>query len=331
MVRVAINIVTYNSAKHIDHCLESVFRQEYQDFAVTVLDNHSTDDTVARLEHWRDLGLRIIPLGSNLYYAQAHNIGIQQTQSDYVLTLNPDVVLRPDYLLHVVNVFDRSLRIGSVNGKLLLKELECASGSTMASEGRAPLIDGAGLLMLKSRRPYLRGNREPGDTSCLQPQYIFGADGAAAAYRRAMLEDVAIDGEYFDSEFVMYREDVDLAWRAQLYGWDSYYVPEAVGYHVRGFHLNQSRSGVPAYIKRQSVKNGWLLIIKHDTPKSLLRDCFSLIPYQAKILAGILTVERTSLPAVVDTLKLLPSMRRKRREIHRRRRRSEEAMRRWFE
>jgi hypothetical protein len=88
---------------------------------------------------------------------------------------------------------------------------------------------------------------------------------------------------------------------------------------------------VPAYLKRQSVKNGWLLIIKYDNPQSLLRDCFAVIPYQAKILAGILTVERTSLPAVADTLKLTPSMRRKRREIRQRRRRSREDIRRWFE
>jgi GT2 family glycosyltransferase len=332
VAQVAINIVTYNSAGDIDRCLESVFQQDYRDFAVTVLDNHSTDTTMARLERWRDSGLRVTPLRANLYYARAHNIGIHETQSDYVLTLNPDVVLRPDYLRHAVNAFDRSPRIGSVNGKLLLTStLKYASDGSPMSGNTAPLIDGAGLKMLKSRRPYLRGNREPSDGSCLQPQYIFGADGAAALYRRAMLQDVAMDGEYFDSEFVMYREDVDLAWRAQLYGWDSYYVPEAVGYHVRGFHLNQSRHEVPAYLKRQSVKNGWLLIIKYDNPQSLLRDCFAVIPYQAKILAGILIVERTSLPAVADTLRLMPSMRRKRREIRQRRRRSEEAMRRWFE
>jgi GT2 family glycosyltransferase len=332
VARVAINIVTYNSAGNIDRCLESVFQQDYRDFAVTVLDNQSTDDTLARLERWKDSEIRVIPLHANLYYVRAHNIGIHETQSDYVLTLNPDVVLRPDYLRRAVKAFERSSRIGSVNGKLLLTStLESASDDSLMSGSFAPLIDGAGLKMLKSRRPYLRGNREPSDGSCLQPQYIFGADGAAATYRRTMLEDVALDGEYFDPEFVMYREDVDLAWRAQLYGWDSYYVPEAVGYHVRGFHLNQSRHEMPAYLKRQSVKNGWLLIIKHDDPGSLLRDCFAVIPYQMKILTGILTVERSSLLAVADTVKLMPSMRRKRREIRQRRRRSREDIRRWFE
>jgi GT2 family glycosyltransferase len=332
VARVAINIVTYNSAKVIDRCLESVLRQKYRNFVVTVLDNHSTDDTLARLARWRDFGARIILLSENLYYARAHNIGIQETQSDYVLTLNPDVVIRPDYLSHVVAAFDRSNTIGSVNGKLLLAETVPSGEGGMASAGTTPpLIDGAGLMMLKSRRPYLRGNRKPSDTSCLQPQYIFGADGAAAAYRRSMLEDVAIDGEYFDAEFVMYREDVDLAWRAQLYGWDTYYTPEAVGYHVRGFHLNQSRRQVPPYIKRQSVKNGWLLVIKNDTPGALFRDGFAFLPYQARILAGILTIEHSSLPAMVNVLKLMPSMWRKRTEIRRKRRRSEEAMRRWFE
>ena len=146
-----------------------------------------------------------------------------------------------------------------------------------------------------------------------------------------MLDDTVIEGEYFDNDFVIYREDVDLAWRAQLYGWDAYYVPQAVGYHVRGFHPGQSRRSIPNHLKRQSVKNGWLLVIKNDTLDSVLRDSLYVGPYQLKVIAGMLGMERSSLGAIPDTLKLLPRMRNKRREIQAGRRRADEELRRWFE
>ena len=328
MARVAINIITHNSADHLDACLHSVFEQEYRDFQVTVIDNGSTDDTLTRLHQWEDRGARVVSLTQNHYYARAHNMALRETDSDFVLTLNPDVVIRSDYLSRVLPAFSLSVSIGSVNGKLLLPT---GPGNEMDRPDGEAWIDGAGLMMLKSRRPYLRGNRQPGDTHCVSAQYIFGADGACATYRRAMLDDVAVDGEYFDEDFVMYREDVDVAWRGQLYGWDTYYVPDAVGHHRRGFHLGQSRRSIPQYLKRQSVKNGWLLLIKNDTLQSITRDIPYIAPYEAKIMAGLLTFEHSSLGAIPDLLALLPRMRQKRAQIQARRRRSEEDMRRWFE
>ncbi len=332
MPRFAINIVTFNSARSINTCLESVFGQECRDFGVTVIDNGSTDDTMARLEHWRELGARVMSMGRNLYYARAHNTGIRETDSEFVLTLNPDVVMRPDYLLQVAQAFALSPRIGSVNGKLmLLQALPVGLEETLALDSSELVVDGAGLMMLRSRRPFLRCHRALAMSGCVEPRYIFGADGACAAYRRAMLEDTAIEGEYFDEDFVIYREDVDLAWRAQLYGWDSYYMPAAMGYHMRGFHLGQNRRSIPAYIKRQSVKNGWLLLIKNDTLRALVQNVPSIVLYQAKILGGLLTIEQRSLPAVVDVIRLWPRMQRKRAVIQSRRVRTDHEMHAWFE
>lgn len=328
----AINIVTHNSSARIDTCLESVFGQECRDFSVTVIDNGSTDGTLASLDRWRTRGIRVISLPRNLYYARAHNIGIRETSSDLVLTLNPDVIMWPDYLGQVARTFDLSPRIGSINGKLLLLTSPPARVDEVFSlRSSELLVDGCGLKMFRSRRPFLRCNREPAMSRCVEPRYIFGADGACAAYRRAMLEDTAIDGEYFDEDFVMYREDVDLAWRAQLYGWDSYFAPAAMGYHMRGFHPGQSRRSIPAYIKRQSVKNGWLLLIKNDTPRALMRNLPSIVRYQARIFAGLLTIEHSSLPAMFDVLGLWPRMRKKRAVIQTRRTRTDDEMCSWFE
>ncbi|MGI8824310.1 MAG: glycosyltransferase family 2 protein [Chloroflexota bacterium] len=328
----AINIVTYNSASVIDACLTSVTAQDYANFSVTVIDNDSRDNTRDVLEPWRNRGIHVLTNDANLYYSRAHNYGIHETDSEFVLTLNPDVIIRPDFLARVVNAFDRHPRIGSINGKLLLLDSTRTDFSTLAAlPVDTMLIDSAGLMMFRSRRPFLRGNRKPAGSTCMEPAHIFGADGACAAYRRTMLDDVAVEAEYFDNDFVIYREDVDLAWRARLYGWDAYYLPEAVGYHVRGFHPGQSRRSIPNHLKRQSVKNGWLLVIKNDTPRSVLRDSLYIAPYQLKVLAGLVSIERSSLGAMLDLLKLIPRMRQKRAEIQAKRRRSNDEMQPWFE
>jgi hypothetical protein len=145
-----------------------------------------------------------------------------------------------------------------------------------------------------------------------------------------MLEDVAVDGEVFDEDFVMYREDVDLAWRSQLLGWDAYYEPAAVGYHVRGFHLGHERRSMSRFLRRQSVRNGWLLLVKNETWSSLLRDSSYILPYQARIAAGLVTVEPTSLPALIDAIRLWPKMVAKRRLIQTRRRRNEAELDAWL-
>ncbi len=332
MPHFAVNIVTYNSAGSIDTCLDAVFGQEYRDFSVTVIDNGSTDGTLDRLARRSAQSIRILPMERNLYYARAHNIGIRETTSDLVLTLNPDVIIRPDYLEQIAQAFALSPGIGSVNGKLLLLTFQPRSVDEVFSLDISEMVvDGAGLMMLRSRRPFLRCHRKPASLCGDRAHYIFGADGACAAYRRAMLEDTNVDGEYFDEDFVIYREDVDLAWRAQLYGWDSYYAPAAVGYHVRGFHLGGSRHTIPPFVKRQSVKNGWLLPIKNDTPGAFFRQTPAVLRYQAKIVAGLLTVEHSSIPAITDVIALWPRMQRKRALIQARRVRTDAEMSKWFE
>ncbi len=331
MPRVSINVVTFNSADRIDGCLRSVAAQTLSDYEITVIDNASTDATLDRLATWERRGVRVIANTTNAYYARGHNQALRETAGEIVLTLNPDVVIRSDYLASVVAIFDRFPGVGSVNGKLLLVP-PGGLGPALTRQPVDPdaLVDGTGLVISRGRRPALRGNRQLAATHCLDPAEIFGVDGACAAYRRAMLDKIAIDGEVFDEDFAIYREDVDLAWRAQLLGWESRYEPSAVGYHVRRFHVGQRRREIPPDLKRHSVKNGWLLLLKNDDPGSLLRDLPHILPYQLKILTGLVTIEPTSLGAIADTVRLLPRMRRKRAWIHERRRRSPTEMRRWF-
>jgi len=112
-----------------------------------------------------------------------------------------------------------------------------------------------------------------------------------------MIQDVSVCGEFFDTDFFSYREDADLAWRAQLLGWKCLYTPEAVAYHVRSVLPENRRSTVPA-INMHSVKNRWLLRLKNVT-WSVYRHHW--LPITARDLAAVLacfTIETTSLPGL---------------------------------
>src|SRR4030095_12141583 len=94
-------------------------------------------------------------------------------------------------------------------------------------------LDSTGIIMLREQRHLDRGAGETDNGQYENPEDIFGPSGAAALYRRATLDDVAINGQYFDEDFFAFREDADLAWRCRLLGWNSIYVPAAVALHRR--------------------------------------------------------------------------------------------------
>jgi GT2 family glycosyltransferase len=87
------------------------------------------------------------------------------------------------------------------------------------------VVDSTGIYFNPMLRHLDRGSQEVDNGHYLQYEYVFGATAAAALYRRAMIEDISLDGEFFDSDFFVYREDADVAWRAQLMGWKCLYAP----------------------------------------------------------------------------------------------------------
>ncbi len=301
-IKISVHLVTYNSADPIEMCLDSLLGQQGVDFGVLVVDNASTDDTVARVQK---KGVEVVVNSENWGYSAAHNLAISRTQSDYVLTLNPDVWLAPGYLATMVGTLDENPKLGSAAGLLLRVE----------KLGETPQwIDSTGLLMSRSRRQLLRNSGDPVAKTPLQSDAVFGPDGAAAIYRRAMLEDIAINGEIFDEDFFMHKEDVDVCWRAQLRGWQSLYVPEAVGHHIRGFRPGQ-RERVSADMRFLGVRNRYLLMLKNEIMPHFWRDAPAILWYDLKIWGFILLKERASLRAFGSVWSLRKRMMAKRRII----------------
>ena len=122
MARVAIHVLTHNSAGQIDACLACLLGQDFPDLVVIVIDNGSHDATLARLALWQARGVRVVAHAANLYYARAHNRAIAGSDAEIIFTVNPDVLLAPSFVSRVVAVFDRAPEVGAVNGRLLLLE-----------------------------------------------------------------------------------------------------------------------------------------------------------------------------------------------------------------
>ena len=299
--KVSVCIVTYNSAQDIEDCLHAVQRQSFPLASIVVVDNASTDGTREVLARCGD-GIRLILNERNNGFAGGQNQAIAASApSDYVLVLNPDVSLDPDYIAEIVAIMERDPRIGSAAGMLVRAD-------------RPDTMDSAGLVLRQDRNAADLAAGEP-TADWTSPREIFGVSGAAAVYRRAMIEDVSDGGQFFDEDFFAYKEDVDVAWRARHLGWTAVYVPSARAVHRRGWKPG-GRRAVPIFVRRHSYQNRFFTVIKNEPAGPHL---FLLLPrlllIEAAKLCYILLFEPGLLACWPRILKLLPAMLGKRRRL----------------
>jgi len=318
---VSVTIVTYNSREYLEPCLASVFQQTFSPIEVVVVDNASLDGTRPILARYEDR-IRVLYNNSNVGFAAAQNRAIGASTGNWVLVLNPDVVLQPGFIEHLVEAAEMDPRAGTVCGRML------AIGRDLKPLAE-PLIDTAGIYFTPELRHFDRGWHEPDDGRFRQMEYVFGASAAAAMYRRGMIADVANRDQFFDPDFFSYREDADVSWRAQLLGWRCLYVPGAEAYHVRSVGPGNRRA-VPGIINMHSVKNRFLMRIKSTTGGLYGRFWAPITMRDIVVIGGCLLWEPRSLPAFWRVAKCLPRALRERRRIMSRRKVSDESLAPWF-
>ena len=325
-VRVVVSLVTYNSAPYLEPCLTSLESQTLTGLDIRLWDNASRDDTLEIAGRHRSLFTEIHASDENAGFCGAHNRIIASTSSDFVLVVNPDVKLAPDFVEKLVGALEADPAAGSATGKLFRWSPDRTTAAELLEK---PLLDTTGMYFTRNQRHLDRGAGRPDHGQYDRLEYVFGASGAAALYRRSMLEDVKVGGGYFDEAFFAYREDADLAWRAQWLGWRCLYVPDATGHHVR-FVTPERRSSLPPDINMHSFKNRFLLRIRNMDMGTYARYFLPITARDIAALAYILLREQRSLRACPLFMKAFPGAWAARRELFRRRRVTGREMRSWF-
>jgi len=187
---VSILITTFNSAPFIERCLDSVERQSYRPLEIIVVDNASTDVTQELLAK-RGTEIKAVYNDTNIGFAAAQNQAEQGAQGSWLLSLNPDVVLSPNFIAEAVSMGELNPKIGAVCGKVL-------RWNPGSDPEFSDVVDSTGIYFLPNLRHLDRGAGEADRGQFEQAEYVFGATGAAALYRRSMVEDISVSGEFFD-------------------------------------------------------------------------------------------------------------------------------------
>jgi len=294
---VSVIVVNWNGKEYLGPCLSSLLTQTYPSYEVILVDNGSTDGSIAYVQE-RFPQVKVIANGTNIGFAGGNNVAIKVTSGEYVATVNNDTVAHPRWLDELMRGAQSEPSVGMVASKILFHH-------------RRDVIDSAGIAVDKAGIGWnLRhGERDNGQSE--EPAEVFGACAAAALYRRAMLNEVGL----FDEDFFAYYEDVDLAWRARLRGWRCLYNPRAIVYHV---HSATGGEG-PSKNRLLGRNKVWTIVKNYPSPHVLLFLPLILLYDWAAIWYTLSRGDVSAVEGRLAALRLLPKMLRKRTEIQKKR------------
>lgn len=209
---VTIIIPNYNGYAFLKDCLDALAAQLTKDVHVLVVDNGSTDESVSFLKERKEV--ETIFLTRNTGFCGAVNAGIRASHTKYVILLNNDTKVCPGYVDALVRTMEQDTRIFSASAKML--------------QMHAPeLIDDAGDEYCALGWAFSRGKGKKAERYD-KPAEVFAACGGASIYRRQVFEEIG----YFDDHHFAYLEDIDIGYRARIFGYRNVYAPEAGVLHV---------------------------------------------------------------------------------------------------
>ncbi len=259
---ISVVIVTWNGRRHLDTCLPALGAQQHVDFEVVLVDNASTDGTVAHVTTaypW----VRIVPLAENRGFAGGNNAGVRAATGRYVALLNNDTRPDPRWLGTLRRAIDTDPACGIVTSRVVYMH-------------DPETLDSAGDGMTRWGGAFKRGHGQPASAFATSGE-VFAACGAACLLSRALFEELG----GFDEDFFVSHEDVDLSYRAQLGGYRCRYVADAIVHHV-GSATMGPQSGLAIFHGQRNlewvyVKNTPPGLVARTLPGHLLYDAAAAI------------------------------------------------------
>jgi len=235
-------IVNFNGGETLEFCLASLFNQPYSKLEVTVVDNGSSDNSL-NLVRDRFPKIKIIANRRNLGFARACNQGVEESLGDYIFFLNSDATVKNNTISALISLFEKDQKVFACQPKIL--------------KAKTNLVESEGFYFTWFGFFYYPKRFEPTEADLEEePKEIFGGTGAALMVdKKKFLE---LGG--FDSDFFLYSEDADLAWRARSRGYKIFYQPTSLAYHQGGIAAETLDSSLIIF---HSFKNRILVLLKN--------------------------------------------------------------------
>ena len=220
---ISIIILNYNAGKFLLECVESIYKSENKNFEVILVDNASNDKTFRECkEKFSDITL--IENEKNLGYCEGNNVGIRRAKGEFVVVLNPDTIVKPDWLNALIHAYE-----SNGDGIYQPKILASTDHNMLLSSGQITQLFGFG---------YSRGKGKKDMNEFNKLEKISYASGTCLFTSKKILEKLNL----FDSFLFAYHDDLDLCWRGALLGINSFYVPQSIIFHpIEGYSFKWSK------------------------------------------------------------------------------------------
>ena len=219
-VKVSVIVLNWNGKRFLKDCLSSLFKQDYDSYEVLLIDNGSTDDSLDFVRHQFPLTkkLRIIALNRNYGFSKGNNIGVTYAKGDFIIILNNDTKVKPNFITQVVKIAENDEQIASVGCQILSINNRVWFSQKFTNGGFIVPFFLQGLV--KAR------------IDLISQRYCVNLanSGCACLFRKAVFESI---GGY-DEDFLADWEDWDLGYRINLAGYKSVHIPLPLVFHVGG-------------------------------------------------------------------------------------------------
>lgn len=294
--KLVVGFIAYgeSSAKYLAFFLQSLKNQTIQDFQIVCHDNSEKTDNPNQIFLSANYPeIKVLRGEGNLGFAKAYNRLLTWAvgqQADYFLALNPDMILEPDAVQRLVDTMKKDAALGSASPLVLKWNFE--------EQKKTRLIDTCGIKLLSGLR-FVDVGQNQLNRGQFDRVEILGPSGAAALYRLSALEKVKQNDEFFDELMFMYKEDCDLAFRLNLAGFRSVFIPEAVIYHDRtatakgegDLAVALNRKNKSRQVKQWSFLNQQIIFVKYWHLQSWSNK-LAIIWYELKMVIFALLFEQ---------------------------------------